>query len=547
MPNFSLNLIHPDETSLETFDFDDDLWTVTNINVNVERYTGDADRPSCMRFYGNPFVFGDINPYTGEIFEFGDLGPGLLPIQFGDSWKGVAQGVYKDYNVIGSTIVNVSYYVRSLYDNSAMSYIHALDHTNGDVFITGLLLDFIYNYTWRFRIKRFLVPATCNVVRMRFVQSGSYRTDFLIDNFAFCASALNTDPDDYSRLPVKLSTLKPNLGVKRQRDKRAIHYDFKLGWKHVSRAMYDRLQVLHFAEEKLYFIDGEVPQLVEEFTIYDNATYNFVGITNPSATHIGYVDSGTALPTAVDDYETTEIATVDYQEIDADDANYNETTDPADEYYLWHKFRLVSAITGSDIQRFRMKVVASSDDSSPQNYDGCIVYAWDGATWDELARTSNDSKNDLTYSTVVATVAQQYVDDSGYVYLLLRSGGTRNGTDSLDLKTYFVEVEINDGLDLVIMPTHRPRFPTNVINDDLSVKNKTTGSTLVHDTDYTYDYETTEITIIGESSGDVIEVTYYRCWEVEIAEIPEVWLRGDPGEDRDRALELLLRTITGSL
>lgn len=391
------------------------------------------------------------------------------------------------------------------------------------------------------------VPSACTIVRIQFRQMLYYRTDFLIDDIAFCASALDTDPDDYSRLPVKLSTLKPNLGVKRQRDKRAIHYDFKLGWKHVSRAMYDRLQVLHFAEEKLYFIDGEVPQLVEEFTIYDNATYNFVGITNPSATHIGYIDSGTALPTAVDDYETTEIATVDYQEIDADDANYNETTDPTDEYYLWHKFRLVSAITGSDIQRFRMKVVASSDDSSPQNYDGCIVYAWDGATWDELARTSNDSKNDLTYSTVVATVAQQYVDDSGYVYLLLRSRGTRNGTDSLDLRTYFVEVEINDGLDLVINTTHLVRLPTNHVPTDLVVKNKTTGATLLSATTFNFDCDTQEITIIGQSSGDVIEVTYDRYWEVEIAEIPEVWLRGDPGEDRDRALELLLRTITGSL
>lgn len=136
MPNFILTLIDPDETSLETFDFDDDLWTPTDAaKVTVSRYTGDDDHPSCMRFYGNPFIFGDINPYTGEIFDFGDLGRGAKPIQFGDSWKGYQEGIYKDYDVAPGTIAHFSSYVRTLHDNEAYLEIRMLDHSNGDALI----------------------------------------------------------------------------------------------------------------------------------------------------------------------------------------------------------------------------------------------------------------------------------------------------------------------------------------------------------------------------------------------------------------------------
>jgi len=387
----------------------------------------------------------------------------------------------------------------------------------------------------------------CTTVRIKFVQEDYYRTDFLVDDIAFCASALETDPDEYDRIPIKSGALKSSLGVKRRRDKRSIHYDFRLAWNHGAKTMYDKMKVLQFAEERLFFIDGEVPQLVEENTIYDNATYNYVGITNPSGTHAAYTDSGSALPAAFDDYDTTEIATLDYQEIDADDANYNETTNPADGEYLWHRFHFISAITGDSIQRFRVKVKASSNDSSLRNYDGCVLYAWDGTNWDEIERTTNDSINELEFSTADSTISQQYVDATGNIYLLLRSRAARNGTDNLDLRTYYAEVEINDGLDLVITPTHRPRFPNNDVFTDWTVKNKTTGATLIHSIDFTYDRDTTEVTLLGGSSGDIIEITYERYWEVEIAELSETWLRGDPADDRDRHIEMILRTVTGSI
>jgi len=151
MPEFALTLINPEETSLETFDYDDDLWTPTDAaKVTVERYEGDADRDSCMRFYGVPMVLGEVNPYTGLPLVFGDDGPGLLPIQFGDSYKGVDEGVYKDYTVVPGMVVHLSSFVRLMTDNSAILKIYALDHTNADAVISGGSIGTWDTNEWQF-------------------------------------------------------------------------------------------------------------------------------------------------------------------------------------------------------------------------------------------------------------------------------------------------------------------------------------------------------------------------------------------------------------
>lgn len=151
MPTFALTLIDPAETSLETFDYDDDLWTPTDAaKVTVERYEDDDTYSSVMRFYGNPFIFGDTNPHTGEVFEFGDDGAGGLPIQFGDSWKGVNEGIYKDFTVAPGVLAHLSVYVRTLHDNDAVIHIHALDHTHADAIITGGVLGTWESNEWIF-------------------------------------------------------------------------------------------------------------------------------------------------------------------------------------------------------------------------------------------------------------------------------------------------------------------------------------------------------------------------------------------------------------
>ena len=126
--------------------------------------------------------------------------------------------------------------------------------------------------------------------------------------------------------------------------------------------------------------------------------------------------------------ETTEFATIDYQAIDGDDDSYKETINPGADEYLYHKFLLLSSIDSNDVKRFRVKVAMSGSDSSPQNLDGGILYAWNGTNWVELVRNTNSSKTELTYSSAETEIAKQFVDsDDNYIRLLLRSRNRRDG------------------------------------------------------------------------------------------------------------------------
>lgn len=313
----------------------------------------------------------------------------------------------------------------------------------------------------------------------------------------------------------------------------------------MEEGQFDTLYKFFKSGSVLYLNDGDVPAITESETIYDTAEKTYSGITNPSSTHKAYKDSSASLPSAEDDFDTTEYSTANYQAVDGDDTNYAETTDPTDTYYLYHRFEFDPGIARASAQRFRVKVAALSDDSSAANKDGVVLYAYNhvDSAWVQLARTTNSSKNDLTYSTAEATVAQQFIDSSDdYVRLLVRSRAARNGTDSLSLRVYYVEVEVNENLDLVVDLSHRA-----VLDDDsdvLHVKNTTDGTTLVLTTDYTIAANRRSVTIVGEDSGDSIEVKYDRYWEVAITEMPEEFLDGDPASDRYRGVEVVMETLS---
>jgi hypothetical protein len=273
--------------------------------------------------------------------------------------------------------------------------------------------------------------------------------------------------------------------------------------------------------------------------------YNFAVVSNPSSTHKAYIDSSNTLPSGMNDFETNEYSTVDYQAIGDDDDDYKETSNPNAGYYLYNKFLVQSSILQSNVQRFRVMVKASSDDSSSANLDGCILYAWDGSNWMELTRSSNSSKNCLTYSTVEPLIASRLVNQSdNYIRLLLRSINSRDGSSTLNLKFYFVEVEINEDLDSIIRLSHKAILDNN--GDVIFVKNLSKGITLSLNTDYTIAIDKRSITIIGQDSGDIIEVKYNRYFEVVFSSIPEEWLSGDPESNRTRRVEIALHTLSES-
>ena len=153
----------------------------------------------------------------------------------------------------------------------------------------------------------------------------------------------------------------------------------------------------------------------------------------------------------------------------------------------------------------------------------------------------------MTYSTAEAEVASQLVDSvDNYIRLLLRSRNRRNGTNALNLRTYYVECEINEGLDLTVDLSHKAILDEN--DDVIWVKNLTQGTTLTLGTDYTIANDRRSVTVLDQASGDDIEVKYNRYFEVMFASIPEEWLGGEPlGEDRSRSVEIVLQTLSESI
>lgn len=530
MPSsFVLTLRTPKEYGLEKFDTDPSIWTATDPSKSlINRYTDDPDRDSVMKIEGVSWKLGDSKMLGDEMY-------------LGNSYNGKGEGAYKDFAVTSGIRYSFSCLYKvimgtltiQLYDQTNDASISSIDKTDT---------------AWKSCEMNISAPNGCNVIRIKFLQNeyDSKPGPFYIDDISLNGNALIHDPDSYSRVPEHVGCFHQTLSGRRIYDLRAIHYTFYMGWNFFKEDQYENLRELYYSNELLYFDDGNVPPLSERENVFETDRYDYQGVTNPSSTHKAYFDSSSSLPSAKSDFETTEFTTADYQAIDSDDENYKEIANPDASKYIYTKFLLLSSINMADVKRFGVKVVMSSEDSSLQNLDGGILYAWDGTNWVEMAGNTNNSKSDLAYNTAEAEIAKQFVDSGdNYIRLLLRSHNRRNGANDLNLRVYYVECKINEGLDLTIELSHKAILDED--SDVIWVKNLTKGTTLTLDTDYTIANDRRSVTVLGQSSGDEIEVKYNRCFEVMFASIPEEWLNGDKSdEDRARSAELALQTLSES-
>jgi len=507
--NFVLTLTAPKEHGLETFDTDASIWSATDTGkISVSRYTGDSIRDSVMKIQGPSWILGD-----GKT-----LGDGMY---LNDSLTGMGEGAYKDFTVTAG----IRYAFSCLHKMSVGTLTIQLHDQTNDTTISSV------NRTgtiWKSYETSILAPAGCSVIRVKLFQSESDARSgpFYIDNISLNGNVLLHDPDNYSRIPERLGSLHQTLGGRRVYDLRAIHYSLYLGWNVFEEDQYESLREIYYSNELLYFDDGDVPPLIRSDMVYETAEYNYEGIANPSDTHKAYSDSSSSLPSSKSDFETTEFATTDYEAINGDDTSYKETANPSSGEYLYHKLLLLSSIDRDGVKRFRVKVKMSSSDSSPQSLDGGLLYAWNGTNWVELARNTNSAITELTYSTAEAEVAMQFVDsDDNYIRLLLRSRNRRDGTNNLGLRTYYVECEINEGLDLTIELSHKAILDSN--DDVIWVKNLTKGKTLTHGIDYTIAIDRKSIEMCKSlvfSGDDYIDcendTSLQICGSVSV----EVWL-----------------------
>lgn len=525
---FVLTLRAPKEYSVIGFDTDQSIWSATDSSkTNVSRYTDDPERDSVMRIQGKVWTLGDGY----------QLGDGLC---LNDSPIGKGQGAYRDFEVSPGIKYTFSCLCKA---ESGKLVICLYDQTN-DVEIIAIEKD---ESIWRSYEASIEIPPECTDLRVYFLQDSSDNSSgpFYIDNVSLNGNALLYDPDSYMRTPQRLGAFHQTLGGRRVYDLRAIHYSLYLGWNFFKEDQYENLRQIYYSNEVLYFDDGNVPPLVERETVYETDEYNYTSVVNPSSTHKAYFDSSPALPANKTDFEATEFTTAEYESIADDDDNYKEIENPPSDYYIYNKFLILSSVSREDVRRLRVKVCASSNDSSPQNLDGCILYGWNGTNWVELDRTTNSAKNYLMYSANESEVASQFVDpDDNYIRLLLRSRNNRMDDFALSLRTYYAECEVNEGLDLTINLSHKAILDGN--DDVIWVKNLTNGSTLVLNTDYTISNDRRSISISNQSSGDEIEVKYNHYFEVMFASLPEEWYKGGNSDDRARQVEVVLETLSES-
>lgn len=522
--NFRLTLIAPTEYNVETFSNEVELWQKTDENkTSVSRHISDKDRDSVMKIKGKTWKFGD-----GYTFSSG--------LCFDDSVDGKREGVYKDFSVSSG----VRYAISFLYKTIIGSFDFVVyDQDNGNVILT----ENLRSLTWADYEETIVVPDNCKTLRIKFLQTDSaHSTPFCIDNFSINGNALLSDPDNYERLSEKIGGMHQTLSGRRIYDLSAIHYKFGLGWNYFDSIQYELLRELFYSNELIYFDDGDVPPLIETETIYDSAKYNFMDVSNPSSKHKAYKSSSFALPFSRDDFEEYEFETNDYQAISTEDESYVESLNPTEGEYLYHKFLIKSDIPKDNVVRFSVRVVVGGSDSSPADIDGVILYGYDGNKWVELGRCTNSAKTELTYNTVKTEIAREFIDkDDGYIRLLLRSRSSRSSSYELNIRTYYVEAEINEGLSGKIKLSHKAILDHN--GGVIYVKNLTQGKELKLYNDYTVSVDRRSIEVKGQNSGDEIEVKYNRYFEVTFTTIPEEWLYGD-GEVR--SVEIVLQTLSES-
>ncbi len=445
------------------------MWSETdNSKTTASRYTGDGVRASVMQFIGNSWELGD-----GVTLGDGNY--------LGQSADGKGEGVYKDYTVTAGNLYTFSALHRVGHSDAYLT-IQIYDQSN-DESISSVNVNAT---SWTTRSERITAPFGCSTIRVKFLQKSdvAYTGPFFVDNVALNESGIVYDPDDYSYAPEVIGAYFQTLGGRRVHDQRGIHYDFLLRWEYLEKAQVDLLRAMFTQGETIYFDDSEVPYLTESEVVSDTAEEDYVGVTNPSSTNKAYTDNSSSLPSAEGDFDSTEYSTAGYGKIDGDDANYHQTTNPTAGNYLYHRFDFDGGIARASVNRFRVLVKASCDDASPDNIDGCILYAWNDvdAGWVEVARSSSSAKTSLAYSTAESDVAQSYIDSSTQrVKLLLRSVASRTSGQNLTLRTYYAELELNEGLDLTVDLSHRAVLTSS---DVIYVKNLTQSITMKNLVEY---------------------------------------------------------------
>lgn len=501
------------------FDYDWEInqWVVED-DATVTRDTTDTDHPSCMKVVEDTDTKGvyyevtGVEPSTTYICEFA-------------------------YKIGTSQEIDVL-----IYDQTGAATIYSTTLSPHALDVTA----------WQNFYKPFTTPAGCVTVRIYLRAGTSQGTAFWIDDILCQGNAIVMDPSGYT---ISYAQRKNThlTGKARVTDITTIFPRFGLTWQqptgYLTSAQFDKLLAIQKAKKATWLSDGDEPQMIDGSHLYTETTYNYVGISNPSGTHVAYDDSSSDVPNAVADFETNEVATADYNAIDGDDVNYAEDAATVIGRHQYHKFKFkVTEYSSAEaVRSIHITYKGSCTDTSQKSNNGIILLAWNGTNWFELARSRTGDKQTLTFSTTRSEQAQDFVDTStGYIRIIAMSMATKGTPGALTLRSYYIQAIVNKGLSTSITLTNKAHLSAG--GDVVSVINRTTKATLTLGTHYRIGDDRESVITDSQSAGDYVEVTYNQYYNVEVDNFSEERMptasAGTPGRTVTLALESV-RGLTG--
>lgn len=326
------------------------------------------------------------------------------------------------------------------------------DNTNLANIATGTLTETV----WSYHYEEVDSPTGCIEIMIYLRAGTAGGTAFYIDDLKLHGNVLEVDPDALAYNYPRSGSSKWMLDGTLRSDVFLTTSEIDMGFPRLSYDGFDRLLDFHKSRRETYFDDQDVPPAIERMTVYLETEYDFTGIANPSGTHTAHESKSASEPSAVGDFESTEVTTADYNVLDDDDANYVRDSASVTGHYQYHKFSFdVSGeyTSADDIQSFEVTYKGAANDASASNQDGVTVYLWNvtAGNWVEIGATRVSTKETVSLSLMKPEHAQMFVDTTtGFVRVLVQTNGTKAAGTALDLDSYYIEVTVNKSLSTTV-------------------------------------------------------------------------------------------------
>ncbi len=406
--------------------------------------------------------------------------PGVMKVVSDTDAKGV---YYTIENLLASTkyAFSLAYKVDADQEIDYVIY----DNSNAGNIETGTLVE--SSGEWSYHYEELTTPAGCTEVIIYLRAGDSGGDAFYIDDLKFQGNALEEDPDEFLPVYPKGGLSRRTLDGTLRGDVSLTTVDFTLSFPFLTAEGFDSLLDLHKTRKETYFDDQAVPPMTEKDTLYTETEYDYTDVANPSGTHVAYEDKSASEPSAQADFETTEIATADYNVLDDDDANSYQDSASVTGHYQYHKFVFDCSgeyTLASEVQSFEVTYKGKSNDASSANQDGVTLYAWNvnAGNWVKLGSTRVSTKETISQSFMKPEQAQMFVDTTnGIISLLVQTNGTKGSGTALTLDSYYVTVTVNKSKSNTINLLNRAQLSDGRV---IHVKNRTDRLTLALGPDY---------------------------------------------------------------